>query len=169
MKLCPYAIVTHSKTTESVYYQMSHGFVVRLSEHIGGYEKNRVSIVKSFNTDDFIVTMDNCPFPLIKDRNDVKCLIKALYEYHTITSLSKDFRSKKQKLELETICDWDKFWTRVCSMTANARFLTKAQKDVIKKYFSQEIRGEKMINIIKKIKPTTSVESIEELFNKATK
>ena len=80
-KICPEVVVTNSKTTESVYYQMEHNFVVRLSEHIGWYEKGKISIVKSFNTEDFIVMIDTSPFPMVKNREEVKRMIKNLYEF----------------------------------------------------------------------------------------
>jgi hypothetical protein len=165
-KICPEVVVTNSKTTESMYYQMEHNFVVRLSEHIGCYEKGKISIVKSFNTEDFIVMIDTSPFPMVKNREEVKRMIKNLYEFSVLTSLSKEYHTAKQKAELEAITEWDKFWSKACQLTANARFLTAEQKSIIKKYFNKGIRGESMINNIKKIKPTTPIENIEEMFGK---
>lgn len=165
-KICPEVVVTNSKTTESVYYQMEHNFVVRLSEHIGWYEKGKISIVKSFNTEDFIVMIDTSPFPMVKNREEVKRMIKNLYEFSVLTSLSKEYHTAKQKAELEAITEWDKFWSKACQLTANARFLTAEQKSIIKKYFNKGIRGENMINHIKKIKPIMPIENIKEMFSK---
>lgn len=165
-KLCPSVVITNSKTTESVYYQMEHNFVVRLSEHIGWYEKGKISIVKSFNTDEFVVMIDTSPFPLIKTRKQVIALIKSLYEYSTLIALSKEYHTAKSKAELEAMTEWDKFWSRACQLTPNSRFLTTEVKAVIKKYFTKGIRGEAMINHIKKIKPTTSAESVKDMFEK---
>lgn len=165
-KLCPDVVVTNSKTTESVYYQMNANFVVRLSEHIGWYEKGKISIVKSFNTEDFIVMIDTSPFPMIKNREDVKRMIKNLYEFSVLTSLSKEYHTAKQKAELEAITEWDKFWSKACQLTSNARFLPSEHKSVIKKYFNKGIRGENMINHIKKVKPTTPTETVKDMFVK---
>ena len=165
-KLCPDVVITNSKTTESVYYQLEHNFVVRLSAHIGWYEKGKVSIVKSFNTDDFIVMVDTSPFPLVKTRKEVKILLKSLYEFTKLTSLSKDYHTAKQKLELESIVEWDKFWSKACQLTPNARYFTNEQKAVLKKYFNKGVRGESMINHIRKIKPVTATETIKEMFVK---
>lgn len=159
-KLCPDVIVSNSKTTESVYYQMSNNFMVRLSEHIGWYEKGKISIVKIFNDEDFIVLIDTSPFPLRKTRKEVKELIKTLYEVSQITTLSKEYHAAKQKAEIEAIVDWDKFWNKLCQLTTNARFLNAEQKNQIKKYFNKGLRGELMINAVKKFKPTTSVENV---------
>lgn len=168
-KICPEVAVTKSKTSESEYFQMGHNFVVRLSEHVGWYEKGKVSVVKSFNTDDFIVLIDTSPFPLIKSRKEVKHLIKSLYEFSLITSLSKDYHLAKQKEELEEITEWDKFWSRACQLTPNARYLNNAQKVIIKKYFEEGIKGGVMIDFIKKIKPTTNVDTISIRFEKHLK
>ena len=167
-KLCPGVIIRNSKTTESVYYQMDHNFIIRLSSHIGWYDKGKISVIKSFNTDDFIVMLDTCPFPLIKTRKEVKTLIKSLYEIATLTSLTKEYINVKQKAELEAITEWDKFWSKVCILSPNARYLTNTQKDIIKKYFNRGLRGENMINYVKKIKPvTTTAEHIDEMFTTA--
>lgn len=56
-KLCPDVVITESKTTESTYYQMNNNFFVRLSEHIGWHEKGKISVIKIFNDEDFIVLM----------------------------------------------------------------------------------------------------------------
>jgi hypothetical protein len=165
-KLCPEVIITNSKTTESVYYQMSNNFLVRLSSHIGWYEKGKISVIKSFNTDDFIVMIDTSPFPLIKTRKEVKLLIKTLYECAMLTSLSKEYHLAKEKAELESIKEWDKFWSRACQLTPNARYLSNEQKAVIKEYFEKGIIGENMINAIKKIKPRTMIDAVKEMFVK---
>lgn len=165
-QLCPEVVITKSKTTESVYYQLGHNFMVRLSEHIGWYEKGKISIVKSYNTDDFIVMIETSPFPLIKTRKEVKSLLKTLYEVYSLTSLSKEYHSVKQKAELEAITEWDKFWSKVCQLTPNARYFANEQKAIIKKYFNKGIRGENMVNQIKKIKPVTTTESVKEMFVK---
>lgn len=165
-KLCPEVIITNSKTTESVYYQMEHNFVVRLSAHIGRYEKGNISIVKSFNTDDFIVMIDTSPFPMIKTRKEVKVLLKSLYEFTMITSLSKNYYAAKQKSELDGITEWDKFWSRTCQLTPNARYFTNDQKAVIREYFNKGLRGEDMIKFVKKLKIVTTAESIREMLVK---
>ena len=165
-KLCPEVVVTNSKTTESVYYQMGHNFVVRLSEHIGWSEKGKISIVKSFNTDDFIVMLDTSPFPLVKTRKEVRLMIKNLYEFHIVSSLSKEYHTSKHKAELESITEWDKFWSKACQCTPNARYLGSETKGVISRYFKKGIRGEAMINYIKKIKPITTVDTVKEMFSK---
>ena len=145
---------------------MSHNFVVRLSEHIGWYEKGKISIVKSFNTDDFIVMVDTSPFPMIKDRKGVRTFLKNAYEISELTALSKEYHAAKQKAEIESITEWEKFWAKACQLTPNARYLGSEQKPIIKKYFNKGIRGETMISYIKKIKPATSLDTIKEMFNK---
>ena len=166
-KLCPNVVIEESKTTESVYYQMGHNFVVRLSEHIGWYEKGKISVVKSFNTEHFIVMLDLSPFPLIKTRKEVKEMLKNLYEYNTLMGLSKDFHTAKQKAEIESLTDWDKFFSKTCGILANARYLSSLQKDILKGYFNKRgVRGERMLNVIKKIKPVTSVETVKEFLEK---
>ena len=165
-KLCPEVVITKTKTTESIYYDMGHNFIVRLSQHIGRYTKGKISIVKSFNTKDFIVMIDTSPFPMVKNREEVKTMIKNLYEFSVLTSLSKEYHVAKAKAEIESLTDWENFWTKVCQLTTNARYLSTEQKGMIKKYFNKGIRGELMINSIKKIKPVTSVESIREQFTK---
>lgn len=165
-KLCPEVVITNSKTTESVYYNMGHNFIVRLSKHIGWYEKGKISVVKSFNTDDFIVMVDTSPFPLIKTRKEVRAIIKNAYEIAVLSSLSKEYHAAKAKAEIESLTDWEKFWSKVCQLTANARYLNTEQKTLIKKYFNKGIRGELMVSSLKKIKPVTSVESIREQFTK---
>ncbi len=168
-KLCPDVVITESKTTESTYYQMNDNFFVRLSEHIGWLEKGKISVIKIFNDDDFIVLIETSPFPLRKTRKEVKELIKNLYEVSQITALSKEYYAAKAKAELESLTDWEKFWSRVCQIAINARFLTNEQKSNIKTYFNKGIRGENMINVIKKFKPTTTIEYIKETFEKLTK
>lgn len=168
-KLCPDVVVTKSKTTESEYYEMGHNFIVRLSKHIGWSEKGKISIVKSFNTDDFIVMVESSPFPLIKTRKEVRLIIKTTYELSVLNALSKDYHSAKQKAELESLTDWEKFWSKICQLTPNARYLNNAQKDIIKEYFGKGIIGELMVNSVKKIKPTTSVTTIPLLFDKMLK
>ena len=74
----------------------------------------------------------------------------------------------KAKAELESLTDWERFWSRVCQITSNARFLTNDQKTVINKYFNKGIRGENMVNIVKKFKPTTPLENINKTFEKLT-
>ena len=165
-KLCPEVVITNSKTTESVYYNMGHNFIVRLSKHIGWYEKGKISVVKSFNTDDFIVMVDTSPFPLIKTRKEVRATIKCAYEIAVLSSLSKEYHTAKTKAEIESLTDWEKFWSKACQLTANARYLSTEQKGMIKKYFNKGIRGELMINSIKKIKPITSIETIREMVTK---
>ncbi len=165
-KLCPTVVVTASKTTESEYYQMEHNFVVRLSKHIGWYEKGQISIVKSFNTDDFIVMIDKSPFPMVKKREEVKRMIKDLYEFSVLTSLSKEYHTVKQKAELEAITEWDKFWSKACLLTSSARFLPSGHKAILKDYFNKGIHGENMINYINKLKPTTPSERISEVLDK---
>lgn len=165
-KLCPDVVVLNSKTTESVYYEMGHNFVVRLSEHIGWYEKGKISVVKSYNTDDFIVMVDTSPFPLIKNRKEVRQMIKTLYEINTLSSLSKEYHAAKQRAELESITEWDKFWSKACQITPNARYLGNEIRGILKKYFKKGIKGEAMINHIKKIKPITTAETVKEMFVK---
>ena len=165
-KLCPEVVITKAKTTETVYYNMGHKFIVRLSQHIGQYTKGKISIVKSFNTEDFIVMIDTSPFPMVKNREEVKRMIKNLYEFSVLTSLSKEWQVAKAKTEIESLTDWEIFWSKVCQLTTNAYYLSTEQKGVIKNYFNKGIRGELMINNIKKIKPVTSVESIGEQFTK---
>lgn len=165
-KLCPEVVITISKTSESVYYNMGHKFNVRLSQHIAQCTKGKISIVKSFNTEDFIVMIDTSPFPMVKNREEVKRMIKNLYEFSVLTSLSKEYHVARAKAEIESLTDWDIFWSKVCQLTTNARYLNTEQKEVIKNYFNKGIRGELMINKIKKIKPVTSVESIREQFTK---
>ena len=165
-KLCPEVVISNSKTTESVYYQLDSDFVVRLSEHIGWYEKGKISVVKSFNTDDFIVMVDTSPFPVIKTRKEVKELIKTLYEVSRLSVLSKKYHTAKQKAEFDAITEWDKYFSRVCQITPNARYFGSSQKTVLRDYFNEGIRGEKMLNEIRKIKPTTSLETIKERFNR---
>lgn len=164
-KLCPEVVITNSKTTESVYYEMGHNFIVRLSRHIGLYEKGKISVTKSFNTDDFIVMIDTSPFPLIKNRKEVRETIKTAYEMYLLNTLSKDYHAVKAKAEIESLTDWDKFWSKVCSLTPHARYFTNPQKAVIKEYFNKGLRGECMIANIKKIKPVTSVESVTTILN----
>ena len=165
-KLCPDVVITNSKTTESVYYEMGHNFVVRLSEHIGWYEKGKISIIKSYNTEDFIVMIDTSPFPLIKTRKEVREMIKNLYEFYMLSSLSKEYHAAKEKAELESITEWDKCWSKACQITPNARYLGTENKAIICKYFKRGIRGEAMIKHIKKIKPITTVETVKEMFTK---
>lgn len=167
-KLCPDVVITVSKTTESTYYQMNNNFSVRLSEHIGWYEKGKISVIKIFNDEDFIVLIETSPFPLKKTRKEVKELIKNLYEVSQVTTLSKEYYAAKAKAELESLTDWERFWSKVCQITSNARFLTNDQKTVIKKYFNKSIRGENMVNIVKKFKPTTPLEKINKTFEKLT-
>ena len=163
-QICPEVEVVKSKTTESVYYRMGNGFIVRLSEHIGSFCKSGISIVKSFNTNDFIVTVENNPFPLIKCRNEVKEMIKVLYEYHKLSYITKGFYEDKHRLELEMELEWEKFWDMVCKDCYNARYFTQPQKLLIRKYFDGGLRGLKMVECIKRIKPRTSIESIEDIF-----
>ena len=110
--------------------------------------------------------IDTSPFPMIKNREDVKRMIKNLYEFSVLTSLSKEYHTAKQKAELEAITEWDKFWSKACQLTSNARFLPSEHKSVIKKYFNKGIRGENMINHIKKVKPTTPTETVKDMFVK---
>lgn len=145
---------------------MGHNFIVRLSRHIGWYEKGKISVVKSFNTDDFIIMVDTSPFPLIKTRKEVRAIIKNTYEIAVLSSLSKEYHAAKAKAEIESLTDWEKFWSKACQLTANARYLSTEQKGVIKKYFNKGIKGNFMINNIKKIKPITSVETIREMFTR---
>lgn len=161
-KLCPDVVITHSKTTESVYYDMGHNFVVRLSCHIGWKDKGQISIVKSFNTDDFILMVDKSPFPLIKDRKSVKEFIRVNYETSTLLALSKIHHDTKKRLEFEGIDSWEVFWSQVCDRAPNARFLTPAQKLIIRKYFEEGLRGMKMLSVIKKMRPTTDESIITE-------
>ena len=163
-KLCPKVVVTNSKTTESKYYHMGYNFVVRLSEHIGGFEKNCISIVKSANAEDFIVIIDKSLYPLIKSRNEVKEMIKSLYEYTKVMTLENDYLTKSERESFERIDEWDKYWNKVCGIAYNAIYLSKCQKKVIKKNFDNGVKGEEMLKIVKKIKPTTPVEEIEKLF-----
>lgn len=166
LKICPTAVVMKSKTTESVYYELADGFTIRLSEHIGWYAKDKVSIVKAFNTSDFIVILGSSPFPLIKSRKEVKEMIKALYENHVITSLAHKFHEEKKKSELESIDDWGTFWCKACEQTANARYLGTELKNIIKEYFNDGLHGEKMINEIRNIKPTTDASCVKKRFKK---
>jgi hypothetical protein len=69
-------------------------------------------------------------------------------------------------LELEGITEWDKFWSKACQLTPNARYFTNGQKTVLKKYFDKGVRGESMINYIQKIKPVTTEKTINEMFVK---
>lgn len=164
--LCPKVVVNNSKTTESVYYDMGYNFIIRLSQHIGWNEKGTISIVKSFNTDDFIIMVDTNPFPIIKTRKEVRTFIKIAYEIAMLSSLSKEHYAKKVKAEIEALNDWEKFWSKACQLTANARYLNTEQKGIIKEYFNKGIKGELMIMNVKKIKPITSLETIKKTFTK---
>jgi hypothetical protein len=110
--------------------------------------------------------IDTSPFPLIKTRKEVRAIIKNAYEIAVLSSLSKEYHAAKAKAEIESLTDWEKFWSKVCQLTANARYLSTEQRGVIKKYFNKGIRGELMVSSLKKIKPVTSVETIREQFTK---
>lgn len=168
-KLCPEAIVSHSKTTESVYYDLGNDFIIRVSEHTGYHHKEKMSIVKSFNTEDFIVMLGNFPFPLVKTRKEVKELIKIYYELSVISKLTKNFREKKRKETLDNMTDWGCFWSFACQNLPVAIYLNKQQKTIIKEYFDKGVVGENMCKLINKIKPSTTLDVIENMFEKAIK
>jgi hypothetical protein len=110
--------------------------------------------------------IDTSPFPLIKTRKEVREMIKNLYEFYVLSSLSKDYHAVKQKAELDTITEWDKFWSKACQMTSNARYLGNDIKVIICNYFKKGVKGELMINSIKKIKPLTNSAVVEKMFTK---
>lgn len=168
-KLCPDVAIKKSNTTESVYYCMSHNFKVRLSEHIGYYEKGQISVIKSFNTDEYIVMVENCPFPIIKNRKEVNELIKNLYEISMLEEKTKEYYALKEKREIDSITEWDIFWNKACVVTSNAYYLSKSQKEIIKEKFNDGLRGEEMINIVKKIKPSMAIEAVRLIFEKVEK
>lgn len=165
-KLCPEVKISKSKTTDSVYYTLGHNFIVRLSNHYGNNHKENISVVKSFNTDDFIVTFNNSRFPLIKTRKEVKELIRVHYELCAVTDLTNEAQRVKRKATVEGLADWGSFWSYVCQNIPIAVYLSKQQKSVIKKYFERGFVGENMCHLIKKIKPITEISTIKNMFEK---
>lgn len=105
-KLCSDAVINLSDSAESIYYNMGHNFIVRLSSHTGMLGKSSTSVVKSFNTDDFIIMIDKTPYPLIKVQKEYRGLIRVGYEMSTLKELAEKHVKEKKEMDIEGLTDW---------------------------------------------------------------
>lgn len=166
-KLCPSVEVTYSKTTESTYYDFGCDFVVRLSDHIGIGKNSQISITKAYHSDKYIVMVETSPFPLIKDRKEVKEFIRATYEVFSMRKIMTEHNKLKAMEELDKTELWGDYWSKVCTLYPLARFFTTGQKIRFKEYRDKGVSGKEIFSILKDIKPTTELGVIDGRLKKA--
>lgn len=164
-KLCPDVSVKHSETSDSTYYRMTRKLTIRLSDHIGHKDKNIISVVKSFNTDNFIVMYNGSPFPFVKERKEVNEMIRTVYEMAVVNERTEKYDSDKKKDEIEALTDWGDLFGRICSMIPHACYLSKEQRNKLKECFNDGMKTEKIIAAISKIKPSTTLERTVEIID----
>lgn len=167
-KLCPCVSIKESKTTDSKYYHMEHGFEVRLSEHMGHYKDKRLSIVKPINSDNFIVIVEKNPYPLLLTRNEVKNQIKVLYDYFKLKELSSAYYTAKAKHDFETTMDFGDYWSIVISKKPLLQaIVSKSLKKLYREAFEKGLKGYDLYNVITKTKLDTRESSAKEWIEKA--
>lgn len=165
----PNANIVKAITTDSVYFYLEHNISVRVSNHYG-HNDDTITIIKAHNTNQYVVTMCKNPYPIIKDRREIKNYVKTAIEVITLQNMVEQHTTNVLEYNISTICDWALYWGKVCSFCRKCSTFTKSQKEIIKKYFeNEEICKLKLYNAVKGMTKDTESDVIEKELKKCKK